>query len=49
VSVINPDEWQEFRRIHAEHPENTYGGQVLAGIVAVCLALVALRRGRPIG
>lgn len=26
-----------------------HGGQVLAGIVAVCLALVALRRGRPIG
>ena len=47
MSVINPDEWQEFRRIHAEHPENTYGGQVLAVLCLLDLARYGIRWGAP--
>lgn len=47
MNVINPDEWQEFRRIHAEHPENTYGGQVLAVLCLLDLARYGIRWGAP--
>lgn len=47
MNVINPDEWQEFRRIHAEYPENTYSGPLLGILCLLDLARYGIRWGTP--